>query len=268
MNVFLKYLLAFITIVILCAACSKYQRLLKSDNLELKYEAAIKYYEEKQYYKAYPLLEELIAIFRGTARAEKLYYYYANSDFELGDYMSAALRYNNFTKTYPNSQYAEECAYMSALCYYLSSPFYSLDQTDTKTAINELQLFMDRYPKSNRMDTCNFLMDKLQGKLERKAYEIAKQYLHTKKYKSSAMAFNNLIHDFPGTRYREESVFLILKSNYLLAFNSIETKKQARLKDTVNSYVKFAAEFPKSRYMKDAESIYRNVLKEQDKSES
>ncbi|PCJ88082.1 MAG: outer membrane protein assembly factor BamD [Flavobacteriales bacterium] len=246
----------------------QYRQILKSGNLDLKYEAAINYYENGDYYKAYPLLEELIAIYRGTSKAEKLFYYYAYCDYNLGDFYLANYRFKNFSKTYPNSEFAEECYFMAAYCHYRNSPKYSLDQTDTYSAINSLQLFVNRYPESKLADSCNVLVDKLRAKLERKFFEISNQYYHKRNYKAAIRSFENTLLDFPDTKYREEIMSFILKSNYELAKNSILAKKEKRFEDTIKSYVKFADSFPKSKFMKEAEAMYEDALKEKQKIEN
>lgn len=247
------------------SSCSKYNKLLKSQDLNAKYEAAIQYYESKDYYKAYPLLEELTVVYRGTSKAEKLSYYFAYCDYNTGDLIMAGYRFKNFTSTYPNSQYSEECLFMSAYCHYLLSPSYSLDQEDTRNAIDELQLFLNKYPKSNLSDSCNTLVDDLHWKLETKSFAISRQYYKMRNYKSAIIAFNNTLKDFPDTEYKEEITYLILKSHYYLTINSIESKKEQRIKDTIASYIKFADEFPKSSYLREAENLYENILKEKQK---
>ena len=133
---------AIICMFILFASCSEYSRVTKGKDMDAKLELAVKLYSKGQYYKALPLFEELITIFRGTKKAERTYYYYAYTNYKLGDYEAAAYDFENFSKTFPSSEFAEECAYMHAYCYYQDSPKYSLDQTNTIKAINELQLFI------------------------------------------------------------------------------------------------------------------------------
>ena len=62
----LKYQVLFAFVSLMLIACSEYQQILKSNNLQLKYETAMKYYEQEKYYKASPLFEELIPLWRGT----------------------------------------------------------------------------------------------------------------------------------------------------------------------------------------------------------
>lgn len=255
-------------VIISVVSCSDFTKLQKSTDLELKYTKAKEFFEKGDYLKASTLLEELMGLYKGTPKGEEIYYYYAQTQFEMGDYSLAGYYYRNFVRTYPASKHAEEFAYMNAYCYYLNSPVYSLDQTDTKAAIKEFQLFINRYPGSTRIGECNEIIDKLRAKLEKKSYETAKQYYHVGDYKASIVAFNNTLKEYPDTKYREELMFLTIKANYLLAENSIDAKKMERYKSASEAYLKFVDTFKTSKYLREAESIYNNTLKAQEKIKS
>jgi outer membrane protein assembly factor BamD len=245
--------LALIFSILLLDSCSQYNKVLKGKDMDKKLDMAIELYKRGSYYKALPLLEELTTVFRGTVKAEKTAYYYAYTNYKLEDYQSAAYDFESFTRTYPNSEFAEECGYMHAYCYYQDSPIYSLDQSSTYKAINELQLFTDRYPNSPRVEECNKLIDQLRSKLELKNFEIAELYFNTEYYQAAIVAYKNLLHDFPSTTFREESMFKIVKSEYQLAENSIEEKKIERYEETTKAYTEFISAFPESRLKQKAE---------------
>lgn len=245
----------------LCS-CSEYQQLLKSTDLDHKHKMATQYFNEEEYYKAFPLFEELLTLYKGTSKGEEVYYYYAYCNYYLDDYILAGYYFKNFAKTYPNSKHAEECQYMNAYCYYQNSPLSSLDQTNTYKAIDELQLFINLYSQSNRIAKCNELIDELRLKLETKIYRNSRLYYNLGEYKAAIVAFNTTLKEFPDTKYKEDIVFFILKSNYLLASNSVESKKEERLKLTVDAYSAFIEAYPNSEYAKEAESIYKNSSKQ------
>ena len=251
--------------LLLLAACDPYPKMVRKASIEMKYQYAIEAYEKKEYARALPILEELITIYRGTANAEKVLYYYAYCNYNTGDHILAAYHFKSFAKTYPSSPKVEECTYMSAYCYYLNSPVYSLDQADTRLAIKELQSFINTYPKSTRLEEANSIMSKLRFKLELKASEIAKQYFNTSNYKAAIVALNNFTKDYPDSKFVEECNFLLVKSHYLLTVNSIEVKKPERIKSTLESYNKFVDKFPQSTYLKDAQAIYEQALRLKDK---
>jgi len=262
-----QYISVFLiaSLVLITAACSGYNKLLKSSDLELKYTKAKEYYEKEKYFKAYPLLEELITVYRGTSRAEELYYMYAYSDYYLEDYLLASHRFEQFATTFTNSKYREEMQFMSAYCKYILSPSYSLDQEFTLKAMNELQLFLNQYPGTTRKDTCNILIQELEDKLETKSFEASKQYLKMEDYKSASVTFQNLLEDFPDTQYREEGYFLWLKTRYELARKSVDDKKLERIEDALKAYTTFVDRFPESSYVGQAEIYYTMLLEMKDK---
>ena len=160
---------------------------------------------------------------------------------------------------YPRSKYAEECRYMNAYCYYLESPEYSLDQDNTYKAIEAMQLFINMYPKSERVQECNTIIDRLRDKLETKSYKNAVLYYNIGDYKAAIFAFRNSINDFPDSRYREEMEFLTLKSSFLYAKMSIDEKKSERFLESRDYYQTFVDSYANSKYLKEAQEIYKNI---------
>ncbi len=255
----IKYILVSLLLILVLPACDGYNKVLKSTDLDYKYKKALEYYNEGKYYKAYPLIEELVAIYRGQKRSEKLYYLYAYCDFYLEDYLLASHRFEEFTKTFPTSKYTEECAFMSAYCKYKMSPKFSLDQTNTYEAIGGLQLFIDRYPQSSRVDSCNKLIHELEMKLEKKYYEGARQYLKMRQYNAAVVTYNNILNDFPDTKYKEQIYFDIFRAKYELVTRSVDEKKLERIKDAKEAYVNFVDRFPQSKLIKEAETYYKHL---------
>ncbi|MBI1316882.1 outer membrane protein assembly factor BamD [bacterium] len=241
-------------------SCSEYQKVLKSPDMEYKLNKAIEYYNKQNYNKCYPLFEVLLTTTRGSKRAEEVYYYYAQTQHKLRDNILAAYHFKNLYKTFPNSVYADEAAFMAAYCTYLESPVYSLDQSYTYKAINEFQLYVNTHPGSPRIEEANRLMDELRSKLERKSYEIARQFYHREMYQSATVAFTNTLSDFPDTEYRESILFYKVISAHELAKNSIDAKKKQRYRETVTACNEFRQAFPNSDYLKRTEAIKAEAL--------
>ena len=262
-------LFAFSALLLMTVAgCSEYNKVLKSTDIEYKYSKSIEYFEDESYYKALPILEELIGLTRGTQRAEDVYYYYAKSHYGVEDFYLANYYLKTFTKTFSNSPRSEECLFLAAECSYRLSPSYSLDQTDTRNAIDEYQLFLDKYPYSNLKDSANHQIDRLNFKLERKAYENASQFAKTLKYKAAVSALKDFQREYPASQFREEAMYLTVKCQYLLAEGSIEEKKLERMRAVGENYRTFAAAFPESNYLADAESYFRRSERQVEKLSS
>jgi outer membrane protein assembly factor BamD len=251
---------AFVLLVaVLLASCGQFNKALKSSDIEYKQEVAEKYYEAKNWDRAIPLLEELIVLRRGTAMSEKVNYMHAKAHFLMQDYALASYYLANFVRTFPTSQYAEEAAFLSAYCHYKNSPNYELDQIDTRHAIDQFQLFMVRYPNTALRDSCNSLIDMLRLKLEVKAFHAANQYYRMRNFQAAGVAFRTFVRDWPNSKFREDAMLLLLKSDHQLAINSIETKRLERVQEAIRSYHNFADAFPQSAVLSDASKVHREL---------
>lgn len=237
-------------------SCSEYQKALKSSDYNFKYEKALEYYANEDYYRAQSLFDELVSLYKGTDKAETVLYCYANCHYQQKDYILGAYYFENFAKTYPYSDSTEQAAFTAAYCYYLNSPRSSLDQQDTYKAINAMQLFINKYPDSKFTADANDIIEKLRFKLEQKSYDNSKLYFKLGDYHAASISLKNSIKDFPDSQYREEILYLIVKSNFLLAENSVKDKKGERYQETISEYYSFIDEYPESEYLKEIEKMY------------
>ncbi|MCX6258595.1 MAG: outer membrane protein assembly factor BamD [Bacteroidia bacterium] len=253
------YIFSLLGFLILMSSCSDYQKLLKSTDYEKKYERAKYYYDKKDYPRSLSLLEELLTIYKGTSKAEEIYFLYSYCYYYEDDYIMAGYYFQDFAKMYPQSLHSEEAEYMGAYCFFLESPDFSLDQANTVKAIQQLQLFINHHSQSERLVEANKLIDELRYKLETKSYSNAKLYFDIGEYKAAIISFKNTLKDFPDSSYREQIMFMILQASYLLAANSITEKKNERLQDTVDNYNAFKSEFPGSSRISEADKIYNNT---------
>jgi outer membrane protein assembly factor BamD len=259
----LKVTLSILLLIIVAfAGCkSKYEKLRASSDTAKKYREAVRLYDKKDYSKALGLFDDLVQKYRGTAEAEDLSYYFAYTNYKLKDYTTARYHFKTFADTYASSAKAEECRFMAAYCFYLESPVFSLDQENTIKAIESLQLFINLYPKSDRVAEASKLISNLRDKLEMKSYANAKLFLDIGDYKSAVIAFRNSASDFPDTKYAEEMEFLTVKAQSLYAKASLEMKQEERYKEAINLFTEFAKNYPSSKYLKDGEEIKKNSEK-------
>jgi outer membrane protein assembly factor BamD len=253
----LRFLMGVVLAVVLLGtqACDPYNKLLKSSDLELKFTKAKEYYYQGVYYKAQPLLEELISVYRGSEKAEEVYYFYAYCDYQMGDYTVASYHFKNFATSFPSSNKVEEMDFMYAYCLYLESPRFSLDQGSTQKALEAFQLYINKYPRSPRLPECNRMMDLLRAKLERKAYESAMLFYKMEDYRASATMLKRTLMEFPDIGEREQLQFLVVKSYFMLAENSIRDKQRERYEECLKAWEDLKDDFPASRYLKEAKSM-------------
>ena len=262
MNKFLGFLLLVLTVV----SCSPYQKALKSDDVAVKSEMANTMFEKEKYSKAIRLYEQVAPVYRGKPQAERMFYFYSKALYNSKQYYLAGYQLENFVATYPKSEKREETAFLGAECYYKLSPIYSLDQTDSQKAIDKMQNFINTYPNSEYLPQANAYVKELMEKMEKKAFEIAKQYNtiadYRLEYDVAIKALDNFIADYPGTPYKEEALFYKLDSAHKLAINSIDSKKEERLKfakTTYDNLIKFKSD---TEFKEKADDILASIDKE------
>ena len=249
-------------LLIFLFSCNEYQNLLKSDNNSEKFREAENLYNSGDFKRANRLFEDILPFYRGKPQAERLIFFHASSYYNLKMYYLSAAQFENFIKSYPKSEKFEEAIFMTAKCYYMLSPIHSLDQKDTNTAIEKLQIFINNYPNSIYVQEANNLISELQEKLEKKEFEISKQYYTIRDYKAAIRSVDNFIGEFAGTKYREEAMYYKFLSSYEIAVNSIQSKKIERLKDLKQLHSSIIKYYPETIFLEQLSSIMLIVEKE------
>ncbi len=251
------FVILLIIPLIAVLSCSNYQKVVKSADNEYKFEKAVEYFEKGDFYRSLMLFEQLNMIYRGTGKAQELTYYLAYCYYEQQDYLLASYYFKRYAKSYPNADRAEECLFMNAYCYYLDSPKFSLDQSNTYEALTELQLFVDQFPQSDRVEQANELIDELRAKLEQKNFEIAELYYKMQDYQAAITSLENILKDFPDSQHKEQILYYILKSYYNYAQNSIKDKQKDRFVLAVESFNTLIITYPETEFLKDAHQVHR-----------
>lgn len=247
-------------ITLVLSSCSEYQKALKSEDIATKFKLGTELYDAGKFGKANKLFAQIAPQYRGKPQAEKLMYMYSNSFYQMKDYYLAGYQFERFESQYPKSEKAEEASFLGAKSFYMLSPVYSKEQKETITAIEKLQLFINKYPDSEYLPEANTLIQELDYKLERKAFEIAKLYnnianYESEDYEASIKAFDNFLLDYPGTSFREEAMFYRFDSAYKLGINSVERRREERINIAIKYYNAFYKAYPESKHKEEAAAM-------------
>ncbi len=239
-------------------SCSKYQKLRKSTDWQPKYEAAMKYYEKKDFARATALFEDILPIIRGTKEAESANFYYAYAHYYQDLFILSSHYFETFLEVYSRSELAIEANYMYGYSLYMQSPEFNLDQSPSNQAINVMQNFINQYPTSKFAENAGQIVNELELKLEKKEFENAKLYYKLQKYEAAMVTLENFIKEFPGSTFQEEAFFLTIQTAHDYALASIISLQNERYKSCVDKYQIFIDKYPNSHFLKDAEKYYAN----------
>ncbi len=257
----MKQILLLICVTVLCSSCGEYNRLLKSNDPDLKFSYAKKYFNEKKYSKSAVLLEEVIHYFRGRTEAEESLYLLAQSYYGQKDYYTASEYFKSYYDTYPKGEFAELSRYYGAYGLYLNSPDPRLDQSQTYEAISQFMQYMEFYPQGEHVKKAQDIVFELQEKLAYKEYLAAKLYYNLgtymgNNYLSSVITAENALTSYPFTKYREELIYLMVSSKYQLALVSIDERLQGRYREVVDEYYNYMNEYPEGKYVKQVKKYF------------
>ncbi len=252
--------------LLLMVACSDYNKIVKGDDYQLKFQRANELYESGKFDRSIVLYEQIYQHTPKSGEGELAYYRIAKSYFETEDYYMSGYYFGAFIQRFPYSNNAEESYFYMALSNVKNSPQYMLDQTETMQAITSVQSFIDRYPGSTLVDTCNIIIDGLRFKMERKEYEQVKLFSKTENFRAAVTSAEIFLENFSRSQFCEEVNYILVRNSYLLAINSIPTKKVERLEQTIERFNNFAILYKNSKYMKELDSLMAVVEKEKNKN--
>ncbi len=248
--------IAVVGLVMLASSCkSEFEKIRSSGEASLIYDKALQYYDDQEYQKAQTLFEIIISSYRGRKEAEEIYFKYAYTYYHLQQYILASYYFKNFSNTYSTSEMRQEADFMSAFSNYQLSPTFRLDQTYTRKAIDEFQLFVNTYPDSDKVPQINRLIDEMRSKLEVKAFKSAELYFDLQDYQAAIQSFENVLKDFPDSENVEEIRYMTIRSAFLLAENSFVEKQFERYADTVQRAKEYLNRYETSGYQNEVKQM-------------
>jgi outer membrane protein assembly factor BamD len=261
--------------IFLFASCSRFSKVMKSNDYDYKLRVADKYYSDKDYNHAQQLFEELFRVFKGSEHFEDIYYKFAYCAYYLKDYPNAENLFKGFVEVFPNSNKAEEMDYMRAYTFYMQSPKVELDQTNTTKTIGFMQAFINTHPGSDKIKEATDIIEKCRAKLEEKDYLSAQLYFELGYFRAAGVALNSLMNSYPDSEKSDQYKYLIIKSDYQYAELSIIDKQEDRFEAVVTQCNEFLDRFPDSRlkssvqdYLTSAQNNLKTLKNEQTKKAS
>lgn len=246
--------------------CGEYNKVLKSTDPNYKFEYAKKAFEQRKFGQASTLLAEIVTVMKGTDKAEESLYLLGLSHYENKDYINSGAYFKTYYNHYPKGKYTELARFYSGYGYYLDSPEPQLDQSTTRKAIEELQSFLDYFPKSDKVSIAQSAIFELQDKLVLKELQNAQLYYNLgtylgNNYESAVITAENAIKEYPYSKYKEQLQMLVLKSRYQEASLSVDEKREDRFRVVIDEYYSFINDYPESDNRREADNIYKIARK-------
>lgn len=142
--------LSLLACIALLSSCTEFTKVMKSRDVDYKFDYAKRAYDAKKYMQAYQVLSEIYTPLRGTPNGEEALFLLAMSCFQNKDYENSAAYFKTYYTRYPKGKFTELSRYYSGYGYYLDSPDPQLDQTYTIKAIEELKDFLEFFQTARK----------------------------------------------------------------------------------------------------------------------
>lgn len=249
------------TLLILTNACRNKDLIRPGDPLNVAYDKSLALFELEKYDDSAYGFDLVTRMGRGTNFSKDAQFYLAESYFFNKQYILAASEYERFISYYPQDEKREQLEFKLALCFYEQSPPYRLDQTPTRRAIQLFRLFNNKYPDSELVVESALKIDELRNKLAKKSFEAGEFYLRTSRYLAASIYFNQVVDQYPESKWSEQSLLKQIETYIIYADNSITEKQVERYTLAVDNYEKFIQLFPQSKKRGNAESMYSDAIK-------
>lgn len=244
-----------LAVAVAFASCNTLSKVLSSSNQTVIYEKGLELYEAKKYQKALVCFDQVAPYFTGTPKADTILFYAASCSYNMGDFEASGVGFDQFRRQFGRSPFLEEAEYMYALGFYYMSPAPQRDQSASLQAARAMQMYLDRYPNSVKRDQTLAKIEEIKQKLFDKAFLNAKVYYDIENYKSAVVAFRNVLDKFPDSNHREDMLYLITKSHYLLAHDSYASLQRERYANMMDAYYTFVSEYPESKRIKELDKM-------------
>jgi outer membrane protein assembly factor BamD len=231
---------------------SKNKSKITFETFDKNYARAMRFYTNQQYLSAARIFEELYPLTLGTPHADTILFTFANCYYLNQDYELAAFHFKDYSRRYAGTPKAEEAYFLCVKSIYYLSPTHSLDQFETKYAIEEIGYFFKQYPNSRYVEECNAMLDQLREKLARKDFEMAKLYYYTENYAAVQIYVKNFMKDHPASNLAPEASYLLIKSNFDFARKSVDSKQLERYLQCLDAFATLNANYPGSPFVEQA----------------
>ena len=249
------FVIAALLVLIGCAGSGR----VRYDSPQEAYEKGKELYERGKYDRAVEYLQGAFDFGRAHEVAADAQLLLARSFAANTEYLLAANEYNRFIQIYRTDERVPLAEFENVMTYYHRSPQYELDQTETENAVQQFQLFIDRYPEDEHVPQAEAMIDELREKLARKDYQTAGLYERRELFEAAGITYERVFDGFPDTVWADDALVGAMRVFSEYASRSIVPRQAERYQRAVDNYDRLVQLFPDSPHLPEAERIITGV---------
>ena len=163
-----------------------------------------------------------------------------------GSYVYALNEYREFLSFYPTNSRTDYAQFKLASVHFEQMSGPGRDQKETKDAIQEFQIFVDRYPNSSLLKEAQQKLREAKDRLDDSEFGVGAFYLHIRWYPGAVKRLKDLLQADPGYT-RKDAVYF----NLAEALEKSDTKGEGKA-EALPYYQRLVDEFESSQYLEEA----------------
>jgi outer membrane protein assembly factor BamD len=160
-------------------------------------------------------------------------------------FVFALNEFREFLSFYPTNPRADYAQYQLAVVHHKQMLAPGRDQSETRDAIREFQIFVDRYPNSKLLADGQKLLRESKDRLDDSEYGVGLTYLRIKWYPGAVSRFKGVL-DSDAEYTRKDAVYFFLGD--ALEKSGTKTGKA----EALPYYERLVSEFVQSQYLEEA----------------
>ena len=164
--------------------------------------------------------------------------------------------FREFLSYYPTHKRADYAQYKLGLAHFRQMRAAQRDQTETREAVKELQMFVDRYPNSELLPEARTKLRAARDRLSDSDYQVGYFYYRQRWYQGAEGRFKVLLKEDPGYTRRDAVYFFYAES-------LIKLKREP---EALPLYERLVSEFERSEYLPEAQRRIEELKQAQNKS--
>ena len=182
----------------------------------------------------------------------------AYAQFQSADYEDAIQSAQRYVQLYANSPDAAYALYLEANSYYNQIPDVSRDQERAAKALEAFQTVVAKFPKSEYVEDSKFKIQVCEDQLAGKEMSIGRFYLNRRNYLAAINRFRNVLTNYQSTRHSEEALYRLVE-----AYLGLGIPDEAQTAGAILGH-----NFPDGQWYKDAYALLKGGGLEPHENES
>ena len=181
-----------------------------------RFDDGLAFFEEEKYGRAAQQFNIIVQRASHTDLGDDALFFLAESYYLDEDYDLAFLEYEKLVSRMGFSPYIEKARWRICESLMKLSPNYYHDQDSSKKAIQEIQQFLDDYPKSEYSLDADQLIKNIRLTLAKKNMETGELYVKLKAYDSAVVSYKIVTTDYYATKYFNDANLEIIRCLVLM----------------------------------------------------